>query len=373
MKCTVSKSVLHEMLAKVQGFTEKKSTLAILSHVLLEAQDNELRVKATDLHTSIQVTASCEVHEQGACTVSAKGLLDVVSVITVDTLELHTDDDARVHIAAGKVNTNLNIMDAEEYPLVDFSELSNGLEVDPQAIKFMVDRVVFSIPASADNDAKYTLSGALLVTGGEGDDRYIEMVTTDTRRLSVARHELVTSLDMGDGIIVPRKGVQELKRLIDEREENARILLTGNSIFYQSDNTIATVRLIDGKFPDYQGVVNIDSYPVTATVNALELIEALKVCATMVSDTTNCVRFSFAKDRIVLYSHNPEKGEVTIDLDARHEGEEMEINFNPRYFLDCLNIVEGEAVIRLKGGQGPCLVTPTTDTNSRWVIMPMRF
>lgn len=362
------------MLSKVQGFTEKKSTLPILSHVLLEAKGDCLQVKATDLHTSIQVKAPCEVMQPGACAINGKSFYDVIRELPDQMLQISIEDNSRAHINAEHSKIKMNVMDAEEYPMVEFSDLEKGYPIDLGIIKPMIERTIFSIPSSAESDSKYTLGGALLTSGlAENNAGYLEMVSTDTRRLSVVRYLMDRQIDMGSGIIVPRKGLQELKRLMDSKEGESSILLTRDSIFFVSPDTIATVRLIDGKFPDYQSVVALDSFPIYTRVNAQELYTVLKVCVAMVSDISNCVRFSFQKNQIVVFANNPDQGEIETPIPAEHFGQELEINFNPRYFMDCLSFVEGETEIRLKGPQGPCMITDFKNTESKWVVMPMRF
>ncbi|HVN72234.1 MAG TPA: hypothetical protein VMU10_09475, partial [Desulfomonilia bacterium] len=120
-------------------------------------------------------------------------------------------------------------------------------------------------------------------------------------------------------------------------------------------------------------IVNIDTYPIVTRINAGELVSVLKVCVAMVSELASCVRFSFTKDKTVIFANNPEQGEVNTAIDSDHTGDEVEITFNPRYFVDCLAFIEGDAEIRLKGTQGPCLVTDSADRECKWVIMPMRF
>jgi len=375
MKCKIQKSVLQGMLSKVQGFTERKTTLPILSYVLLETSPDGLKIKATDLHTSIQVRTQCEIEEQGACAINCKSFFDLIRELPDDLLTLFTEERLRAHLVVGDFKTHLNIMDPEEFPMIEFGEREIGLSIDPLIIKGMIDKTIFSIPSSSESDSKYTLGGALLTYGEDEltSMPYIEMVTTDSRRLSVIRNDIAEKIDLSHGIIVPRKGMQELRRLIDIQEEDASILLTKDSIYYTSPDTVATVRLIDGKFPDYRGIVKIDTYPIYIRIDALALLNALRVCATMVTDIASCVRFQFTQGKTVLFAHNPDQGDVEIPLPCDHQGDDIEINFNPRYFMDCLAYIEGEAEIHLKGPQGPCLVTPLERTDSKWVIMPMRF
>jgi DNA polymerase-3 subunit beta len=241
-------------------------------------------------------------------------------------------------------------------------------------MKPLIERTIFSIPPLSETDSKYTLNGALLVAREEKPKgSFIEMVTTDSRRLSLARYPISENLDMGDGIIVPRKGLQELKRLMDGKDEGAKMMLSKDSLFFVSKDTTATVRLIDGKFPDYRSVVSTEGYPFITRFTAQELIEALKLCGAMVSEIANCVKFSFTKDKTIIYAHNPEQGEVETSIAAEHQGEDIEITFNPRYFMECLVFIDGEAEVRLKGPQGPCMITDSGKTECKWVIMPMRF
>lgn len=374
MKCNIQKTILQNMLAKVQGFTEKKSTLPILSHVLLEAREDSLQVKATDLHTSIQVNSPCEVLQAGACAINGKSFYDIIRELPEQMLQIRIDDGSRAHIDSVNNKIKMNVMDPEEYPMVEFTDIDKGYSVDLSVMKPMIERTIFSIPASSESDSKYTLGGALLTSGKDEAGRgHIEMVSTDTRRLSVVRFHTDEHIDMGSGIIVPRKGLQELKRLMDNKEDDSRMLLTRDSIFFISPDTTATVRLIDGKFPDYQSVVSFDAFPVFTKINAQELHSVLKVCVAMVSDISNCVKFSFQKDKTIVFANNPDQGEVETPIPSELHGQELEINFNPRYFMDCLSFIEGDTEIRLKGPQGPCMITDNGITESKWVIMPMRF
>lgn len=362
------------MLAKVQGFTERKSTLPILSHVLMEASKGSLSIKATDLHTSIQVKADCTVDSPGSCAINAKGFYDIIRELPDDELLFWTDDHSRAHLSLGNKNVKMNIMDPEEFPSIDLSSPQSGFSIPVDVMKPLIERTIFSIPTSSESDTKYSLGGALLVAREDKPKHtFIEMVTTDSRRLSLARYRIEGKLEMGDGIIVPRKGLQELKRLMDTKEEAARIVITRDSLYYVSEETTATVRLFDGKFPDYRGIVANETYPIVTRINAQELMGVLKVCVAMVSELASCVRLSFTKDKTAVYANNPEQGEVDTAISSEHTGEEVEISFNPRYFVDCLNFIEGEADILIKGPQGPCLVMDSAHDECKWVIMPMRF
>jgi DNA polymerase-3 subunit beta len=362
------------MLAKVQGFTERKSTLPILSHALLEAVKGTMFIKATDLHTSIQVSADCSVESPGSCAINAKGFYDIIRELPDDMLLIWTEDHNRAHITVSNKNVKMNIMDAEEFPNIDLPKAPSGFSIPLDVMKPLIDKTIFSIPLSAESDTKYSLGGALLVVREEKPkNTYIEMVTTDSRRLSLARYPIEGKFDTGEGIIVPRKGLQELKRLMDGKEDSPRIVLTKDSLYYVSKETTATVRLFDGKFPDFRGIVNAESYPIVTRINASELVSMLKVCVAMVSELASCVRFSFTKDKTIIYANNPEQGEVDTAIASEHSGDEVEITFNPRYFVECLSFIEGDAEICLKGPQGPCLVTDTANRDCRWVIMPMRF
>lgn len=373
MKWMCGKSVLQDMLSKTLGFTEKKTTMSILGHVLIEARDETVYIRATDLHTSVEVRTPCSVEKPGSCTVNAKGLFDVVRELPNGEIVFFTDENDRAHLHIDNQKVILNIMDPEEFPSFDLTIPQKGVDIPVDAMKRLIDQTVFSIPVSADADTKYSLGGALLVTRQEKGATVIEMVTTDTRRLSISQYRHDKALDMGDGIIVPRKGLQELKRLIDTKEDGARIILTPASVFYVSEATSATVRLFQGSFPEHRPLIDTRSYPIVTRINAKELLSVLRVCAVMVSDLMNCVRFSFKKDKTIVYANNPEQGEVETVLPSDHTGEEVDISFNPRYFIDCLVFVEQEADLYLKSSQGPCLVKDAHCDDGMWLIMPMRY
>ncbi|MEA2101160.1 MAG: DNA polymerase III subunit beta, partial [Thermodesulfobacteriota bacterium] len=315
MKIKVSKKNLQSMLLKVQGFTEKKSTLPVLGHVLLETGDNKLNIKATDLNVSIEVSAYSRVDEHGSCSVSARSFLDIVRELPDEDLDLSTHENQTISIESDKIKNdkdqiNLKIMDSAEFPLVDFSDISDGHHIDIETFGSMIEQTSFSINTDDEEESKYNLEGALLITGSDENGAYIDMSTTDTRRMSLARRYIHEIPAMDEGIIVTKKGVQELKKLIDAPEQNPFLLLTRDSIFFVSDDTKATVRLIDGKFPDYNKVMDISAYPIHTTMDVSEFMRALRVCSAMVSGVSNCVRFSFKKDETILFADNPDQGKV---------------------------------------------------------------
>lgn len=401
MKIGIQKALFQKMILKVHGFTEKRSTLPMLSHILIETYDEGIKVKATDLHISIQVKAKCNVMEKGACALSIRNLVDMIRELPDTELLMQTEEGTRAKIVVGDYNFNLNIMDPEEYPMLELSDSvsagkggSSPWRIDPLVVQSMIERTIFSVATASEEDSRYTLGGALLVSRSDEKEgvNYIEMVTTDGRRLSLVGQAIPEGIDMENGIIIPRKGLQELRRLIDTslsapsaedgtKEEGeplpqAEILLTKDSIFFKSFDTLATVRLIDGKFPDYASVVDLEGYSFYTRMHAPGLLNALKVCSAIVSDVSNSVKFQFKGDTTTIYANNPEQGDVKISIESEQHGSDIEVNFNPKYLIDCLSMIEGDVVIRLIDEEGPCLITPYSpeaNTDSKWIIMPMRF
>ncbi len=373
MDIKIEKFQLQKGLQKVQGFTEKRSTLPILSHVLMETNGGKLIIKATDLHTSVQVKLVCEVKEPGACTVHAKGLLDILKELPDGDISIKRSDDGRIHITLDRYRFKLNIMDPEEYPLIDFSKMDEGLIIAPDVIKSMIDNTFFSISQGNGEELKYTLEGAYLVTGKDDNIPYLEMATTDAKRLSVVRYPIDQALDISGGIIIPRKGLQEIRRLIETSDADTYMRLSEGSLYFVSEDTVATIRLISGSFPEYAGVIKSEAYPIKIKIDAEELLNALKVCSALVSEISNSVRFVFSDKTTTLYAKDPEKGDVEIVVDSSQSGPDVDITFNPRYFIDCLSMISGDALILLKDSEGPCLIMPGDNSNRRWLIMPMRY
>ncbi|MCD6280769.1 MAG: DNA polymerase III subunit beta [Deltaproteobacteria bacterium] len=375
MHIKVKKEQLQKGLQKVQGFTdsERSSTMPILSHILMETEGDGLNIKATDLHTSIQVKMACDIEEPGACTVHSKGLLDITRELPNGDISMNIHEDGRIHITLNRYRFKLNIMDPEEYPLIDFSKIDEGIVISPDIIKFMIDNTFFSISQGNTGELKYTLEGAHLVTAKDGDTSYLEMATTDAKRLAFVRRPIDRTIDTSSSIIIPRKGLQEIRRLIETSDTDASMRFTEGSLYFVSDDTIATVRLMSGSFPEYAGVIKPDAYPIKISVDSGELLSALKVCSALLSEMSNSVRFVFSGTTTTLYAKDPEKGDVEVTVDSSQSGPEVDITFNPKYFIDCLSMISGEAVILLKNSEGPCLIMPGNDPDRRWLIMPMRY
>jgi len=372
MQVKIERSRLLACLQKVKNVASGKNTsMPILAYVLVEAKDGELIIKATDLSTSMQVKTECLVKEPGECVVPARGLLDIAKSLPDGEIAMEMPQKAEMlHVSMVGYRFRLNTMPVEEFPEISLPRWADGnVVILPRAVRYMIDNTFFVISRGNISEYRYDLDGAHLMMVKDGDTSYLEMATTDARRLAIARRAVDEDVIPGE-IIIPRSGLKELGKMIGSSAES-EIYFSGDSLYFVSEDTIASVRMISGTFPKYENVIKYyEDYPIVVTTDASELLNALNVYATAEIDSGT--KFTFSRTTITLYASDPLWGDIEVVVNSELEGDEIEVVFNPQYFVDCLSLVDGEVEIRLRDKDGPCLVMPKGDMDRRWVIMPMR-
>jgi len=374
MQVKIDRGRLLACLQRVKNVASGKNTsMHILGCVLVEAKEGELIINGTDLSTSMQVKTECMVKEPGACVVHARGLLDIAKSLPDGEITMEVPQGGEMlHISMVGYRFRLNALPVEEFPEISLPKWIEGdVVIVSEAIRYMIENTFFVIARGGISEYRYDLDGAHLMMVKDGDTSYLEMATSDAKRLAVARRAVDEDVIPGE-IIVPRSGLKELGKLIDAHEEST-VYFSGDSLYFVSEDTTASVRMISGTFPKYESVIKPEDYPIVVTTDASELLNALNVCAALLSgDTYYKTKFTFSRTTITLYADDPVRGDVEVVVSSELEGDGLEVSFNPWYFIDCLSLVDEEVEIRLKDKDGPCLVMPKGDMDRRWVIMPMR-
>lgn len=377
MKLAIPKAQLLLGLQRVQNVVERRTTMPILSNALLKAESNGLALAATDLEVGIQSILASEVLETGAITVKARSLLDIVRELPETTIKLQTKENNRLEIAANRSVFNILGLPAEDFPEIPgFSqeESLNYVRMNGAAILAMLDKTLY---AASTDEARYHLNGVFFETVEYQDKRYFRMVATDAHRLS-----LVDNADalfdesawrlFREGVIVPRKGLLELRRLLSEAKDDFFVNIRGKMLFVKRENLLLSMRLIEGKYADYKRIIP-EKAPDAIAVEREPFLAALKRISLMSSDKSRSVTFSLAPGILQLSSQSPELGDAKEEVSIEYNGEELKIGFNSRYLLDAISTMEGEKVLlELKGKQSPGVIRSSEGANHTSVVMPMR-
>ena len=376
MELSIDKQEFLRGLARTHAVADRKSSMHILSNVLLSTEGkNQLRLSATDLYLGVTSLVPAKIIKGGTIAVAARTLFDIVKNLPAGEVTWKLSDTHAVEIRCGKVRFKIPAMPGEDFPPLPNPGEADFSEIPADVLSELIGLTQFSM---SHDDTRPHLAGTLF----EGDGKIVRMVTTDGHRLSKAEQKL------GDGeamlnfsMLVPHKGVSELKRMLDEArpaakgEEPTRIgvAVSSGSAYFRAGDLNLSVKLTDEQFPPYSKVIPQQS---TRKVVAARLmfVEALKRISLVANDKSGGVQLQIEPGVIRLQSQNPDVGEGSEEVDVDYAGESLKIGFNARYLLDALNALPNDEVaLELSGELDPGVVKPVGGRSDFvGVIMPMR-
>jgi DNA polymerase III subunit beta len=371
MKISFNKSDLVDVLSKVQGLTGRKSNLAITETVLIKALDSGITLMATDLETGFEGSYPAEVETDGVIAINAKKLYEIVRDYPNDALALNEADNRWIEIGDRKVFYHIVGMNPDDFPDVPQVESVDFFEVDSRKLKRMIEKVLI-IGGSADEKRAHML-GVFFERITDGDRKLIRMVSTDGSRLSLADYRLAQDdeLPEGAGILIPKKALQEVNRFL-EPVGNVKIGVKDNHLVVKKDAETIIVRLLEGAFPKYAEIIEKETGHIIVVEKA-QFLMTLKRMSILSSDDYKAAMFDFSGTLLSISATNPALGDSKEDMEIEYEGQPMKIAFNPKYFIDTLNVIQGDTVfLYLSAENRPCLVFDRDDDSFLSAIMPMR-
>ncbi|QSP95571.1 DNA polymerase III subunit beta [Marinobacter salinisoli] len=366
MKLTISRESLLTPLQSIAGVVEKKQTMPVLSNVLLEAEDNTLTLTGTNMEVELigRVTP-VHVDQPGRITVPARKLADICRALSEETpIELALEGD-RLHVRCGRSHFTLSTLPAEHFPNVEDEAESFRLELPQKELGRMLDATAF---AMAQQDVRYYLNGLLL----EVDQGHVRTVATDGHRLAMAHQELATGCPELRQVIVPRKGVLELARLLDDVETPVTLVIGENHLRATVGAYTFTSKLIEGKFPDYNRVIPRGGDKIVMADRAA-LKNMLQRAGILSHENIRGVRLNLSSDQLQVFANNPDQEQAEDALAVEYQGESLQIGFNVGYLVDVMNALDEEQVkIILSNPNSSALIESQTDNRCLYVVMPMR-
>ncbi len=368
MRFTVGKDTFLEALHKIQNVVEKKNTVQILSNVLLASDKDSLYLTATDLEVGINVTIPIEKGLEGKVAVSAKNLLEIVKELPNKPVTLSKKENNWVEISCAKRTFNLVGLGAEEFPPLPSFENKSFLSVNSAAAREMIDRTLFAVST---DETRYHLNGVYFEAV---ENNLMRMVSTDGHRLAFIDKELFlnASDQFKRGIIIPKKGLAELRRLLDDKAESFSLVLDKGNLLVKHNKTLLFVRLIEGDYPDYEQVIPKKNDK-RVTVDREELLGSLRSVSLLANEKSRGVKMSLRENEIIITSSNPDLGDAKAELDAEYKDEPVEIGFNARYIIECLSILDSEKVtFDINDKLSPGLLRPVGRSDYTYIVMPMR-
>ena len=364
MKFSLSREALLKPLQLVIGVVERRQTLPILSNVLFSLSDKNLSITGTDLEVEIVgLTAVSDSEEEGSVTISARKTLDICRSLPEGATLKFSSSEGKASIQSGKSKFMLSTLPASEFPTVDEGEKSLEFSVSGKDLQKLIESTSF---AMAQQDVRYYLNGMLWeLTSGQ-----IRTVATDGHRMALADGKCDLALEEPLKAIVPRKGVVELQRLLDD--ESVKIVIGANHIRVIGGDYQFTSKLVDGAYPDYDRVLPKGGDKVIQA-DRLELKGAFGRAAILSNEKYRGVRLSISEDSLKIVANNPEQEEAQEDMEVNYKGEALEIGFNVSYLLDVFNTLEQRDIkMTLLNSNSSVLIESVSDESALYVVMPMR-
>ncbi|HEX8255962.1 MAG TPA: DNA polymerase III subunit beta [Thermoanaerobaculia bacterium] len=374
MELTVGKADLQKELQLCQGVVEKRSTIPILSNVLLKAADGRLQIAATDLDVTILSSTSARITTPGGVTIEAKRLFDVVRSMPDEDVHFTLQENNSMLIESGTAKFRLLSLPAEDYPTLPTVDVGDAYSIPLSELKTMVGKVKFAI---THEETRFQLNGALLKI----QPNKMEMVATDGHRMALINFPAGITGKGKKGtdltILIPRKALDEILRLEGGEEGNVRFGVSENQLFFEAGDRRLLARMIDVNFPNYMEVISRDNDR-RVMVDRERLLSTIKRISLVANERTRAVRFDFAPGKLTVSSTNPELGDARETVPIDYAGQPFFVGLNAAYVMDFLSATDTPSVsLDLKDENSQCIGRPATAAEDLpydylYVVMPMR-
>ncbi len=369
MKFNVNQQDLQQALNYCQGVIEKRSTLPILSNILLDVHKSKLTITATDLDLIfIHQINNVEVLEEGKTTTISSLMYDIVRKFTSGMkINVNLNDSNKLHLESEKSHFNLNCLSASEFPLTDENFNKNEFSIKSKDLLKLLNKCKFSI---SNDETRHYLSGIYFHQTEVEDKIYLTAVATDSHRMSISKIRLANKIDF-EPVILPKKTIFQLSTLLDNYDGDVKISNIKSKIKFEISDSILISKLIDGKFPNYVQVIPKNNQK-KLEISLKSFLNSVDRVASVSLDKKDGVKFSLTKDTLNLSVNNTNSGDGKESLSVNFDNE-LEISFNSRYLIDVASQIDGEKVELYFNDTGsPVLIKDPGDFDSIFVVMPMK-
>ncbi len=369
MKFSLNQQDLQKSLNYCQGVIEKRSTLPILSNVLLDASSSKLTITATDLDLIfIHQISNVEILEEGKTTTSSSIMYDIVRKFSSGKkINFSNVGENKIHLESEKSDFNLNCISASEFPLTDEDFNKNEFSINSKNLLKLLNKCKFSV---SNDETRHYLSGIFFHQTQIDDKFFLTSAATDSHRMSISKVRLDEKIDF-EPIILPKKTIFQLCSLLEDYEGDVKISNIKSKIKFKLNNSILISKLIDGKFPNYVQVIPKENQK-KLQVDLKLFLDSVDRVASVSLDKKDGVKFSLKKDILDLSVNNTNSGDGKESLNVKFD-HDLDISFNSRYLIDVASQLDGDHIeIYLKDTGSPALIKDPGDFDSIFVVMPMK-
>lgn len=373
MKLEIEKKDLVNLLSKTQNVVERRNSMPVLVNVLFDAKKGKLKVFATDLEVSLTDETDAAISEEGTLAINARNLFDIVKELNDGPIQLTKKKNNWLEIKQKKSMFNLVGLSAEEYPVFPTFKTTDFIKINSKTFAEMIERTIYSVSS---DETRYHLNGVYFEKKKDNSKVMFRMVATDGHRLSLVERPLEKGVEdtliPTNGVIIPRKGLNEIKKILDFAVDNVEMAFEGSQLIIKSGSTILMVRLIEGKYPNYQQLIP-QQMKKHASINRETFLGSIRRVSLLSNHKSKGITFNLTKGKLEITSNNPELGDAKEEIDVDYNGEDLKIGFNAKYIMDILNSFEDSALeLTLDSQLSPGLIRPENDKSYTCVVMPMR-
>lgn len=364
MKVICARKDLHEGVQTAGRAVSPRTSLPILGHLLIKAEEDRLRIAATDLEIGMECLVEARVQEPGSLTVPARVLTEILAALPDTDVALSVDESSTVSIKCGTSDFSILGLPPEEFPMLPDVREDVRFTVENDILRESVAKTSFAISA---DESRAILTGVLLQVNGES----LKLVATDTHRLCVFDCPLI-DCEGTQNAIVPGRSMIELQRIVPEGGGTVSVGISGSQIVFRSGNTVLISRLIEGQFPNFERVIPAE-HTRKLTVPSEQLLHSMRRVAIVARENEHRTIIQTQDGTLVLTAESGNVGRAHEEVEVLKEGEDLKMAFSARYLLDVLNVIDVEAIeVEFSGEASPALIKPQGQDNYLYVLMPMQ-
>nr|WP_321985515.1 DNA polymerase III subunit beta [uncultured Lichenicoccus sp.] len=376
MKLKADRATLLKALAHIQSVAEKRNTIPILANVLIVVKEGRLSLTATDMEIAVVEQIASGAVLDGATTAPAAVLYEIVRKLP-DGAEVeldHSGGDAPLALRAGRYATSLNVLAVDDFPSMTTGSLPHAFHIPAPVLRGLIDRTRFAISTE---ETRYYLNGIYLhvAEAGAGEaGPMLRAVATDGHRLARVQTELPSGAAGMPGVIVPRKTINELRKLLDEAAEDVEVALSETRIQFTVGSVMLTSKLIDGTFPEYERVIPRDNDKILR-VGKKDFSDAVARVAAISQERSRPVKLSIDRNLLILSAASPDQGTAKEELDegrVTYDSTPLEIGFQARYLSDITDQIDKDVEFAFSDSAAPTVVRDVDSPSALYVLMPMR-
>ena len=371
MKLSIERNTLLKAVSHAQSVVERRNTIPILANVLIEAEDDKVQFRATDLDVEIVDRVQAKVDRTGSTTVSAVLLHEIARKLPDGALIELTADNAgnRLTVEAGRSNFSLATLPKEDFPIMASSEYAANFSAKSGDLRRLFDKSRFAISTE---ETRYYLNGVYMHSATFENSKVLRCVATDGHRLARVDTGLPEGAEELPGVIIPRKTVAEIRKFLDDDEVQIAVSVSETKVRFATPDITLTSKVIEGTFPDYTRVIPASNEK-KLEVDADEFAKAVDRVSTVSSERSRAVKLNLEDDQLTLIVNSPDSGAAEEQVAVAYSDERLEIGFNAKYLLEISGQIDKENAIFMFNSSGdPVLIREGNDLSAVYVVMPMR-